>query len=152
MASLTGASPAVQSAYSKSFMGEDGSGTTVLGWKIVMLADAVGTGCELDTVKIVATVGIYTTQAPMGSAVATLETGDFSIVPTTPPKVEGTATVDMVVSGVSNINGDLSLTGIAMSAASTPVVIGFEGTITAAGTDNGSTENLNGMFSAPVCE
>src|SRR5580658_9314551 len=56
MASLTGASPAVQSAYSKSFMGEDGSGTTVLGWKIVMLADAVGTGCELDTVKIVATV------------------------------------------------------------------------------------------------
>ena len=151
MASLTGASPTVQSAYSKPFKQNDGSGNLVLGWDIVMVSQAVGAGCKEDTLKIVATVGIYTSQAPSGSAVATLETGDYSIVPQTPPMVVGTATVDMTVTGVSNLNGDLSLTGVEKSADG-KTVIGLMGTIVAAGTSGGgSVTDLNGMFNALTC-
>jgi hypothetical protein len=150
-ATLTGAEPAVQSCYSKPFKLDDGSGNLVLGWNIVMVSNAVGAGCKEDTLKIVSTVGIYTSQAPNGSAVATLTIGDYTIVPVSPPNVIGPATVDMTVTGVSNINGDLSLTGIDKSADG-KTTIGLEGTVTSAGTDSlGNAVSLNGTFSAPVC-
>src|SRR5882724_13674279 len=80
-ATLMGENPAVHSAYSKSFKGADGTGTTVLGWKIDFVGASAGTGCKVEGVKVLASIGIFSTQTPDSShTVADLATGDISIV------------------------------------------------------------------------
>jgi hypothetical protein len=152
-ATLTGGTVTGTSAFSKYTKGDDGSGNNVLIVDVVMVDDPIGAGCKETSLKIAATIGVYTSQAAGGSAsMATLQVGDYSIVPQQPPKVVGTATVDMAATGVSNINGDLSITGIDL-AADGKTVTGFEGTVTAGGTTGagGTPVTLDGMFSAPLC-
>ena len=150
-ATLTGVSPAATSAYSKTFSGPDGSGTKVLGWKIVFLDDPIGTGCMQSSDKVAATVAIYTSQTGSAGAIAMLQTGDISIVPNTPPNVIGTEVADMSASGIGNINGDLNITGIDLSG-NGKTVIGLEGTLTAAGTNGaGNAVSMSGTFSALTC-
>lgn len=151
-ASLMNASPTVKSAYSKSFKGADGAGTTVLGWKVDFIASDVGTGCKADGIKVVASVGIYTSQEPSSGLVAVLQTGDTSIVLDAPPTAPPSGQVaNMGVMGVANVEGDLMITGVGK----TPdgkTVTKLEGSLVAAGIDgNGATVNLNGTFTAPVC-
>jgi hypothetical protein len=153
-ASLTGGTITGTSAFSKPTKGDDGSGNNVLILDIVIVDDPIGAGCKETSLKIAATIGIYTSQAAGSgaAAIAMLQDGDYSIVPQSPPKVVGAATVDMTASGVGNLNGDLGITGIDL-AADGKTVTGFEGTVTAGGTTgpNGTTVTLNGTFSAPIC-
>jgi hypothetical protein len=152
-ASLTGGTITGTSAFSKPTKGDDGSGNDVLIVDIVFVDDPIGAGCKETSLKIAATLGIYTSQAAgSGSTTAMLQVGDYSIVPQSPPKVVGSATVDMSVSGVGNLNGDLGITGIDL-AADGKTVTGFEGTVNAGGTTgpSGTSVTLNGTFSAPIC-
>lgn len=153
-ATLTGGTVTGTSAFTKATKGDDGSGNNVLILDITIVDDPIGAGCKETSLKIAATIGVYTSEAPgSGSNVAMLQVGDYSIVPQQPPKVVGSATVDMTAAGVSNINGDLSITGVDL-AADGKTVTGFEGTVTAGGTtgSSGTAVTLNGTFSAPLCE
>jgi hypothetical protein len=152
MASLMGASPTVKSAYSKSFKGPDGTGTTVLGWKVDFVNVDVGTGCKTDGIKVVASVGIFTSQQPTSGSVAVLTTGDTSIVLDAPPTAPADGQVaNMGVQNIANVEGIISITGVGKSADG-KTVTKLEGTVSAAGMDaNNATVNLDGTFSAPVC-
>jgi hypothetical protein len=56
----------------------------------------------------------------------------------------------MSATGIGNINGDLTISGIDL-AANGKTVIGLEGSVTAAGTNNGNAVSMNGTFSAATC-
>ncbi|MGE5185453.1 MAG: hypothetical protein ACM31C_25490 [Acidobacteriota bacterium] len=150
-AMLTYETPSVRSAYSKTFKGTDGTGTTVLGWKIEFTDAAPGTGCKSDSAaKVIASVGIFTSQTT--GSFADLATGDISIVldapPTAPPMG---AAANMGATGVSGIQGAVSITGVGKTADGKSV-IRIEGSLAAGGSDgNGGPVQLMGTFDAPNC-
>ncbi len=146
------ATPAVASAYSKSFKGADGTGTSVLGWKVDFITGGPGTGCKADGIKIVASIGIYTSQPSSNGGVAMLTTGDTSVVLDAPPTAPmGGQVANMGVLGVANVEGTVSITGVDKTP-DEKTVTGLEGTVVVAGIDNnGNTVNMSGMFKAPVC-
>lgn len=152
-ATLMGETPKVQSAYSKSFKGADGTGVTVLGWKVDFIQQGVGTGCKADGVKVLASIGIFTSQTPdSGHSVADLATGDISIVLDAPPTAPAMGEVaNMGVEGISNVEGTVTISGVG-KAADGKTVTKLIGTVNAGGMDgNGGAVILSGTFEAPVC-
>jgi hypothetical protein len=150
---LMGASPTVKSAYSKSFKGADGTGTIVLGWKIDFVDAGAGTGCKAEGVKVVASIGIFTSQTPDSShSVADLTTGDISIVLDAPPTAPAMGeTANMGVDGIANVEGTVSITGVGKQTDG-KTVIKLLGMVNAGGMDsNGGAVILSGTFEAPVC-
>jgi len=152
MATLTGALPAVKSAYSRPFKGADGTGTSVLGWKVDFVNVGAGTGCKADGIKVVASVGIFTDQPASNGGNAVLTSGDINIVLDAPPTaVSGGFVANMGVDQIANVEGIISITGIG-KAADGKTVTKLEGTVNAGGMDaNMAAVSLDGTFEAPVC-
>src|SRR5262249_17904178 len=147
-ATLMGSTKPVKSTYSKPFTAKDGTGTTVLGWKVVFTGANAGTGCKAEGVKSLAAVFVYTSQASGSSPkVADLATGGVSIVldaPPTPPA--GGQSANMEADSVTNIQGLISISGVAKSGDG-KTIIGLEGTVSAGGMDaNNANVILSGMF------
>jgi hypothetical protein len=151
-ADLTGINPAVMSTGTVSFMGSDGSGDVVLGWKLQFFSNGSGFDCLSNSADEIADIFIYTSQAPSGGMKAMLSPGDMTIDPTNPPNVSGTATAHMAVTGIHQVSGDLMLTDVHVNTSSHQIDR-FAGTVNAAGTsDAGDTIDITGMFTSPVCE
>jgi hypothetical protein len=151
---LTYLTPSIQASYAQPSKATDGAGATVLIWKIELSHAAQGTGCKADSFTIDASIGIFTSQVPDSShTVAQLTTGDISIVTTAPPVAPTDGEVaNMGATGVSGLEGTVSISGVGKSADG-KTVTGITGTITAGGTDgNGNPVTLTGMFDAPLCE
>ena len=152
-ADLTYVVPTIKSVFSKTFKGADGNGTNVLGWKLEFTGSAVGTGCKADSVKIDASIGIFTSQpAPTTGGMADLTTGDISITLNAPPVAPPNGEVaNMGATGVNGIEGTVSICGVGKSADGKSI-IRFMGMINAGGSDgNGNPVVLMGTFDAPVC-
>lgn len=151
-ATLMGPTLTTKSATATSFDGLDGSGTKVRGWRIDFLVAGPGTDCTDNSVKVAATLGIFTTQAADKGMVATLPApADIPLVITAPPTVQGQAAGNMDAEGVGNIQGTLHIDTFHLDAQSKPDEI--DGTITAGGLDNtGNGVNVTGTFKAPVCD
>ncbi len=149
-ATLSYVMPSVKSAYAKTFKGVDGSGTTVLGWKIELTDAAPGTGCKASGVKVQASVGIFTSQT--SGTFADLPTGDISIVLDSPPTAPAmSASANMGATGVTGVEGTISITGVGKTADGKSV-IRIDGSIAAGGSDgNGNPVMLMGTFDAPNC-
>jgi hypothetical protein len=152
-ASLTGITPMIQSAGAVSFTGSDASGNVDLGWKLQFFSNGSGYDCLSNNADELADIDIYTDQQPNGNARATLQGGaDVPIVQANPPMVNGTAVAHMPVTGIAQVNGDLTLTDVHINTSSNEIDR-IEGMVTAAGTsDSGDTINITGTFIAPVCE
>lgn len=152
-ASTMGFDTKTKSSYSKPFTGADGAGNTVLGWKIDFTSANSGTGCKADGVKVVATIDIYTSQTKdSGHSVAELTSGDISITLNSPPTApSGGAIADMGADHLTNLEGTVSLTGVAKSGDGKSI-IGLEGTISVGGLDDGGNGVImSGTFDAPTC-
>jgi len=153
-ADLTYVVPTIRSSFSKSFKGADGNGTTVLGWKLEFTGSDVGTGCKKDSLKVDASIGIFTSQpAPTtGMGQADLATGDISITLNAPPVAPSNgAAANMGATGVNGIEGTVTISGVGKSADGKSV-IRIMGMINAGGSDgNGNPVVLMGSFDAPVC-
>jgi hypothetical protein len=149
-ATLSGVSPAVKAAASEPLEAPDAAGTQVLGWNILFYSNDAGGDCLEGTV--VAKIAIYTTQAVGSKPQALLQTGGISIVTEAPPTVNGQATANMGVEGVSMVQGQLQieefhLTPDAMHADR------IRGTVNAGGYDaNQQGVSLTGSFTAPICQ
>ncbi|MBV8757633.1 MAG: hypothetical protein JO257_10170 [Deltaproteobacteria bacterium] len=141
-----------KSATATSFDGADGAGTMVRGWRIDFLVAGPGTDCTDNSVKVAATVGIFTSQPSDKKMVATLPApADIPIVMTSPPNVSGQAAANMGAEGVGNIVGTFHIDTFHLNAQSKPDEI--DGTITAGGTDGtGNAVNITGTWKAPVCD
>jgi len=151
-ASLTNTMPPVKSAAAKPFSGPDGGGMMVLGWKVELYSNGPGADCT--EASKVGTIGIYTNQAASSGPQALLNTGDITIVTTSPPTAIGSAAVANVsVNGLSITGGIVSLTEFHLTA-DAKHADHMAGTISAGGTDGGTGMDVTvtGMFDAPVCE
>lgn len=148
-ASLTGVTPAVKAAATEPFEGRDGSGTNVMGWTILLFADAAGGGCmEGD---VVAKVGIFTNQAVGSAPQAILTQGGIPIVAEAPPAVAGQAAANMGVEGLGGVTGLIQITDFRLNADG-KTASRIEGSISAAGYDaNNEGVSVTGDFVAPVC-
>jgi hypothetical protein len=151
-ASLTNTQPPVKSAAATPFAGADGAGTTVLGWKIELFSDGPGTDCLSEDATVVGSIGIFSNQPDGSKPQAILQTGDISIVMTSPPTVTGNAAATMGVDGVGMIQGIVTITEFHLTADAMHADQ-IKGTINAGGTDGGSGEPvaLTGDFTAPIC-
>lgn len=148
-ASLTNVTPMIKSASATSFVGADGGGQMVLGWKLEFTDANPGSNCKSADVHTVASIGIFTNQLASGSAkTATLQTGDIVITTDSPPTVTGTAAATMGAPGVSSIGGTVSISEFRLDNSGT-----INGTINAGGAaSGGGSIALTGSFIAPVCD
>jgi hypothetical protein len=151
-ATLMGPTIATKSVTATSFDGADGSGTMVRGWRIDFLEAGPGTDCTDNSVKVSATIGIFTTMPSDKGMVATLPVpADIPIVVMAPPSVQGQAAANMGVEGVNNVVGSVHIATFHLNAQGKPDEI--DGTVSAGGTDaNGAGVNVTGTFMAPVCD
>jgi hypothetical protein len=150
-AGLSGVQPPVMSAAAETFTGPDAEGNKVMGWKILLYQNSVGSDCLEGT--ILASVGIFTNDAAGSKPQALLPTGGISIVATSPPSLMASArAATMGAQGVASITGLLEITEFHLTA-DAQHADRIKGTIAAGGTDAGSGEGvlLNGSFTAPVC-
>lgn len=150
-ATLMGPTIATKSVTATSFDGADAGGTMVRGWHLDFLDAGPGTDCTDNSVKVSATIGIFTSQPSDKGMVATLPApADIPIVIPAPPMVQGQAAANMGVEGVSNVQGSLHIETFHLNAQSKPDEI--DGTVTAGGTDGqGNGVNITGTFKAPIC-
>jgi hypothetical protein len=151
-ATLMGPTVATKSVTATSFDGADGSGSMVRGWRLDFLEAGPGTDCTDNSIKVSATIGIFTSMASDKGMVATLPApADIPIVVTSPPMVQGQAAANMGAEGVNNIVGNLHIDTFHLNAQSKPDEI--DGSITAGGTDGtGTGISVTGTFKAPVCD
>jgi hypothetical protein len=151
-ASLMGPTTATKSVTASSFDGADGSGAMVRGWRLDFLEAGPGTDCTDNSVKVSATIGIFTTMPSDKGMVATLpEPADISIVLMSPPSVQGQAAANMAAEGVGNIVGVVHIDTFHLNAQSKPDEI--DGSVNAGGTDGtGRDVPVTGTFKAPVCD
>jgi len=150
-ATLTGITPAIMSAGANSFTEADGSGNTVLGWKVEFFSNGSGYDCLSNNADEEADLLIFTNQPPGGGKKAMLTEGDISIVPDNPPTATAGEAAHFSIDGVSGVSGDVNITYLHLNSSNTMDRI--EGTVTSAGTaDAGGNTPVNGMFVAPVCE
>jgi hypothetical protein len=149
-ATLSGVSPAVKAASMETFQGPDAAGTNVLGWTINFYSNDAGGDCLEGSV--VAKITIYTTQAVGSKPQALLQTGGIPIVTEVPPTVNGQATANMGVEGVSMVQGQIQIQEFHL----TPDAMHADriaGTVNAGGYDaNQGGVSLTGTFTAPICE
>ena len=84
-----GRRPPTKSVTASSFDGADGSGAMVLGWQLDFFEDGPGADCTDGSLKVSATIGIYTTMtSDHGMAAALPAPGGITIVTMSPPTVQ----------------------------------------------------------------
>ena len=150
-AMLTSITPPAMSASAVSFVGPDGAGTMVMGWTIDFFEQGAGADCASAEVHVVASVGLFTNQAPVMGKKAMLATGDIVIVTTSPPTVTGNAAATMGAEGINSIVGTVTITDVHLKTDLSTDKI--SGTINAGGSDGqGVAKSITGTFAAPVCE
>ncbi len=152
-AMLTGSPAPVKSVFCKPFTGADASGTQRLAWKIDFVEQGPGASCTDSSLKIPASVAVFTSQTPSATAkVANLNDSDeFVITTDVPPTVSGTGAANMAVTGISAISGNVTFTAVDKNPDGS--IFEVDGTVQAAGTDaNGNNVTLSGTFMAPVCK
>ena len=148
---LTSVDPAVKSASATSFTQADGGGTMVLGWTVDFYSQGAGADCMADDVQPIASIGIYTNQAPDGAKKAMLnDNTDIVIVAASPPTVTGNTAATMGIDGISAVVGEVLITSFHLRADLS--VDRIEGTVNAGGTKDGNAVAVTGSFKAPVCE
>ena len=153
MATLMGPTIATKSVTASSFDGADGTGAMVRGWRLDFFEAGPGADCTDGSLKVSATIGIFTTMASDKGMVAMLPApAEIPIVTTAPPTVQGQAAANMGAEGIGNIAGSLHIDTFHLNAQSKPDEI--DGSISAAGADNssGAAVNVSGTFMAPVCD
>lgn len=152
-ATLMGPTTPTKSVTATSFDGDDGTGTKVRGWRLDFLDAGPGTDCTDNSVKVSATIGIFTTMPADKGMVATLPApADITIVTMSPPTVQGQAAANMGAEGVGNIVGVVHIDTFHLNAQSKPDEI--DGTVSAGGgaAGTGDAVNITGTFKAPVCD
>ena len=150
-AMLTGIVPTPMSASATSFVGADGAGTMVMGWKISLWEQGAGADCMSNDTHRVAAVSIYTNQPPVSGKKAMLDTSEIGIVTESPPTVNGTYAATMGAEKIGSIQGQITISDFHLKPDLTADEM--KGSINAAGTDgNGAAVAISGMFDAPVCE
>jgi hypothetical protein len=150
-ANLTGVMPPAKSVGARTFTGLNGNMMDVLGWKLEFFEQGEGADCLSEDTNVVASIGIYTTQANDGmDGHALLQIGDIPIVTTSPPPVNGAAAAVMSAEGVIITSGVLTLTEFHLS--DTTHADRIKGTVTAGGMDGtGVAVSVTGTFDAPYC-
>lgn len=150
-ATLMGPTVATNSATATAFFDVDAGGTKVRGWTIDFFEAKPGADCTDGSLKVSASLGIWTNQPADGKKVATLQTaGSISIITMNPPMINGDAVGIMGAEGVGQIVGVVTIDDFHLNAGGTPDKI--SGTINAGGTaSGGSAVGVTGTFMAPIC-
>lgn len=150
-ASLMGPTIATNSATATAFFDVDAAGTKVRGWTIDFFEAKPGADCTDGSLKVSASLGIWTNQPADGMKVATLQSaGSISIITMNPPMINGDAVALMGAEGVNSIVGVVTISDFHLDPKGTPDKI--TGMINAGGTNMaGGAVNVTGMFEAPVC-
>jgi hypothetical protein len=150
-ATLMGPTAPTKSATATAFFEADAGGNMVRGWTIDFFEAGPGADCTDGSLKVSASLGIWTNQAADGKKVATLQTAsEITIVTDNPPTIVGMFAATMGAEGVGQIRGTVDINEFHLDAKQNPDRI--DGTINAGGTDdNGAAVAVTGMFSAPVC-
>src|SRR5690242_16519961 len=100
-ATLMGPTVATNSATATPFFDVDAGGTKVRGWTIDFFEAKAGADGTDNSLKVSASLGIWTNQPAGGNKVATLQgAGQISIVTMTPPMINGDAVGIMGAEGV----------------------------------------------------
>jgi hypothetical protein len=151
-ATLMGPTVATKSATATPFFEADAGGTMVRGWTIDFFEAGPGADCTDGSLKVSASLGIWTNQAADGSKVAVLQSAsEISIVRDNPPMLIGMFAATMGAEGIGGITGTVDIGEFHLDANQNPDRI--DGTITAGGTgENGGGVAVTGTFSAPVCD
>ena len=151
-AMLSNTNTPVKSAAAKPFMGADGAGNMVLGWKIELYKNDPGSDCTDGPTKV-AVLALYSNMPATSGDQALLSTGGITLVAMSPPMVQGSATANLSLTdgGISITGGLVTLTEFHLTADAKHADT-MSGTISAGGMDGtGNGVTLDGMFTAPVC-
>jgi hypothetical protein len=150
-ANLTGVTPAAKSVGARTFNGPNGNMVDVLGWKLEFFEQEPGADCLSSDTKVVASIGIYSSQPNDGvKPQALFQIGDIPVVTTSPPPVTGQAAATMSAMGAINLQGIITLTEFHLSDAMHADRI--KGTVNVGGQDgNGGGVSVTGTFDAPYC-
>lgn len=150
-ATLMGPTVATNSATATPFFDVDAGGTKVRGWTIDFFEAKAGADCTDNSLKVSASLGIWTNQPADGNKVGTLQSaGQISIVTMNPPMINGDAVAIMGAEGVGQIVGIVQIDEFHLDAGGKPDKITGEINAGGLGNDGGSV-NVTGMFTAPVC-
>lgn len=153
-ASLSGVMPAVRSASASVFTGPDADGNEVMGWTIDFFEDGPGANCASDETNVVASIGIFTKDAPGSKPQPLLPTGGISIVTQSPPSLAAAERVaTMGAEGVASVMGLVTITEFHLTADAMHADY-IKGTVSAGGKDAGTGADvlINGEFHAPFCD
>ena len=150
-ATLMGPTIATNSSTATAFFDVDAGGTMVRGWTIDFFEAKPGADCTDGSLKVSASLGIWTNMPADGKMVAMLPSqAQIAIITMNPPTINGQAVGIMGAEGVGGIVGTVSIDEFHLDAKGNPDKI--TGTINAGGTDNGGAAvAVTGMFTAPVC-
>src|SRR5690606_12721797 len=111
VASLSGVMPAARSASASLFTGPDADGNEVMGWTIDFFEDGPGANCASADTNVVASIGIFTKDAPGSKPQPLLPTGGISIVTQSPPSLAAAERVaTMGAEGVASVVGLVTIT------------------------------------------
>lgn len=150
-ATLMGPTVATNSATATPFFDVDAGGTKVRGWTIDFFEAKAGADCTDNSLKVSASLGIWTNQPADGNKVGTLQSqGQISIITMNPPMINGDAVGIMGAEGVGQIVGIVQIDEFHLDAGGKPDKITGEINAGGLGNDGGSV-NVTGMFTAPVC-
>lgn len=150
-ATLMGPTVATNSATATPFFDVDAGGTKIRGWTIDFFEAKAGADCTDNSLKVSASLGIWTNQPADGNKVGTLQSaGQISIITMNPPMINGDAVAIMGAEGIGQIVGIVQIDEFHLDAGGKPDKITGEVNAGGIGTDGGSVP-VTGMFTAPVC-
>jgi hypothetical protein len=150
-ATLMGPTVATNSATATPFFDVDAGGTKIRGWTIDFFEAKAGADCTDNSLKVSASLGIWTNQPADGNKVGTLQSaGQISIITMNPPMINGDAVAIMGAEGIGQIVGIVQIDEFHLDAGGKPDKITGEINAGGLGNDGGSV-NVTGMFTAPVC-
>jgi hypothetical protein len=140
-----------KSATATAFFMDDATSTKVRGWTIDFFEAGPGADCTDGSLKVSASLGIWTNQPADGTKPATLQSaGEISIITMNPPMINGDAVGVMGAEGIGQIVGSVSIDDFHLDAKGNPDKI--MGTINAGGINSaGGSTPVTGTFTAPVC-
>lgn len=151
-ATLMGPTVATKSATATAFFDADAAGNMVRGWTIDFFEAGPGADCTDGSLKVSASLGIWTNQPVDGHKVAELQSAStVIIVKDNPPTIVSEFAATMGAEGVGGIVGTVDIGEFHLDASGNPDRI--DGTINAGGTaSSGGSVAVTGTFSAPVCD
>ena len=150
-ASLMGPTVATNSATATAFFDVDATGTKVRGWTIDFFEAKPGADCTDASLKVSASLGIWTNQPADGTKVAMLPSmAQIAIITMNPPMINGQAVALLGAEGVGSIVGTMMINEFHLDAKGNPDKI--SGSINAGGMNNsGGAVSVTGDFTAPIC-